>query len=422
MGDELVVEMHGTVVGRLARTRRERVTFVYSSEALDRWSGGVPVVSLSLPVSSRPLDATTFLDGLLPEGDARRVLAERAGVLPSDVWGMLSAFGRDVAGAMVVSDPQRPGGARTPRAEAYADWGALAADVDGLAEDPLGADPAMELSLAGMQEKLLLVSCPGTATGWGRPLGGLPSTHILKPSPRSRPGLVALEGEALALAQDVGLTSIDPTMMVCEDRECLVVSRYDRETLPSGEVVRLHQEDLCQATGKPKSLAQARGRGKFQQHGGPSLRDAADFLTARARDADAELERLVGAVVFTVLTGNCDAHGKNLSLMLSDRGEVSLAPLYDTVPTMLVDGLAVRMAMWVGGVHTSPEDVTVRAMVLECGPRPLGWGLAQERAERAVGGWVERVGAAALSASSLPGVSPVADYVVGRVDTLRRDL
>jgi len=62
----------------------------------------------------------------------------------------------------------------------------VAAAVDALPDTPLGVLDDSELSLAGMQDKLPLVRTDA-GCGWGRPVGGYPSTHILKvdpPSPR----------------------------------------------------------------------------------------------------------------------------------------------------------------------------------------------------------------------------------------------
>ena len=45
-----------------------------------------------------------FASGLLPEGVHRQMMAGIAGVPTHDVIGMLARFGRDVAGALVITE------------------------------------------------------------------------------------------------------------------------------------------------------------------------------------------------------------------------------------------------------------------------------------------------------------------------------
>lgn len=405
----LAVELHGEVVAHLGERRRQGpVELSYTDLALDRWDAGLPLISCSLPVRPRPQNATAFLDGLLPEGQTRYTLAALRDLPASDTYGLLASYGRDIAGALVIYDPESDPARREPHAVDYTTFGELAAAISSLPEQPLGTHDDSELSLAGIQEKLLLVAT-SSATGWGRPAGGLPSTHILKPDPLAHPGVVAREAEALQLAHAVGLTTIDPQLLDLDGRPCLVVDRYDRDVDADGAVHRLHQEDLLQAVGGDP--AAHHGRAKYQEHGGPGFGDAASLLLERAVDPDAELRKLAGAMVFTVLIGNSDAHAKNLSLLLDPPGTLRLAPLYDTVPTMLFPKLKVRCAMWVGGVHRSLEDVTFDAMVREMVGRHA-WKLSERRAVELVDEWVDAIVSAADDAT------PTGAYVRRRAERL----
>lgn len=391
MGDrpqQLQVAMHGVVVAHL-REKAERgpIELIHTAAALERWPRRSPVISCSLPVSDRPQDATAFLEGLLPEGPVRNTLSAQRDLLASDTWGLLASFGRDTAGAMVISNPDAGARQRQPRAEAYETHEQLAADIAALPDRPLGVHDDSELSLAGLQDKLLLVAVD-EGTGWARPAGGLPSTHICKPDPLRHPGVVQREAEALRLARAVELTTIDPQLVDIDDRPCLIVDRYDRTRDGDGTVERVHQEDLCQATGTNPRDRQ--GRVKYQDDGGPGFVDAARLLLERAPDPDHELRQLAGAMVFTVLIGNSDAHAKNLSLLLDPPGAVRLAPLYDTVPTMLFKKLKVRCATWIGGVYRSLEDVTHTALVREVAGRHA-WKIPESDAGDIIDGWVERI-------------------------------
>ncbi len=408
--DTLHLHLHGAHLATLQQRRQgEPIRLTHTEEALDTYQGNSPVISNSLRVSRRTQDATAWLDGLLPEGPPRDVIAGNRGLVSSDTWAMIASLGRDVAGACTIVDPERPEGDREPHVEPYPTLGHLAAAVGALPDTPLGVLDDSELSLAGMQDKLLLVRTD-EGCGWGRPVGGYPSTHILKVDP-PRPALrsvIEQEAAALALAQRAGLTNIAPRIVNHDANTWLIVERYDRTVDGAGRVTRIHQEDLAQAAGID-TRRNAR-RAKYESHGGPSLRTAAQLLRDGAQDVDRELSQLVGAMVFTVLVGNGDAHAKNLSLLLDPPDSVQLAPLYDTVPTMLFPTLAVRCAMMVGGVYDNLERVDRKAMVREVEGRHQ-WGIPNDRAAALVDDWIGRVAGAAVD-------DQVGDYVRRAADRL----
>lgn len=337
---------------------RSSIRCRYSEEALSRWALNSPLLSCSLPLDTRPLDATAFCIGLLPEGQALQTMAANAGLAANDTFGLLDRYGRDVAGALVITGEGESPDLFEFGVQAY-NSDELADAVAELDEFPLGAHEDSELSLAGIQDKLLLVR---SASGrWGRPIGGVPSTHILKRDDPRFPGLVEAEAHCLLLARALDLTTIDVELVELASQTCLIVSRYDR-VVEGEEVRRLHQEDLCQALAVDPS--ESRGRAKYERAGGPSLRQAAELLDTYARDRTAELDRLARIVTFTVLTGNADAHGKNLSLLHPDPESIALSPLYDTVPTLLWPQLRKEAAMAVGG-QPMLEDMGIADIVRE---------------------------------------------------------
>jgi serine/threonine-protein kinase HipA len=338
----------------------------YTSEALARWPLNTPVISCSLPMLPEVQDATVWVEGLLPEGDARALIASRFGVSSADAWMLLAHLGRDVAGALQIHTDD----AELDRPESVAPLSdaELEEAVAGLPRHPLDIRDDSELSLAGVQDKMTLVAMPDG--GWGRPVGGYPSTHILKVEDRRYPGLADLEHACLQLAAGVGLTTVTSRVETIAGLPCMIVSRYDRTVDASGTVQRVHQEDLCQAMGRSPSAH--RGRGKYERHGGPSFRDAAELL--RLWGPPGEREQLVRAMVFTVLIGNADAHGKNLSLLHPEPGQIRLSPLYDTVPTALFDRLPTPCAMTINSVFEDLAKVTRGDLVAEAAGRRR-WGL-----------------------------------------------
>jgi len=342
--DHLTIWFDERPVADLDDTRRG-LRLRYRPEILEEF-GGRPLLSCSLPVQYRPLDATNFIDGLLPEGNFRAVLAAKASLNANDTYGMVARYGRDIAGALVVLDAGQDLEERRGSVEPL-DEAELEAEVAALPTRPLGIHDDSELSIAGLQNKLLLVRLDDG--GWGRPIAGAPSTHILKLDSQSHPGVVGAEAEVMALARAVGLTAIDVELNNIGGIDCIIVERFDREIV-GGRIRRIHQEDACQALGLPPAKKyELPGRGAFRGGGGPGFSQIASLLDKHAIDAPHELEQLAKAAAFTAITGNSDSHGKNLALLHRVAGAVTLAPLYDTVPTVLFPKLKDEAAMTIGG-------------------------------------------------------------------------
>jgi serine/threonine-protein kinase HipA len=400
----LGVWLNGVRVADLEQPRRPLIRCRYSDEALRSAPLNSPILSCSLPLGDRPLDATAFCRGLLPEGQALQALAARAGVAVNATFELLARYGRDVAGALVI-DADEPTERRFG-AEPYTAQ-SLSEAIEELDDFPLGAHDDSELSLAGLQDKLLLVKLENG--DWARPLGGRPSTHILKVDDPRHPGLVEAESQCLTLARAAGLTSVESELARVGESPCLIVSRFDRR-LVGGEMRRVHQEDACQALGIDPDGA--RGRAKYESGGGPSLRRTAALLDAYAADPTEQLDRLVAIVAFTVAIGNADAHGKNLALLHPTSETVALAPLYDTVPTALWPNLRTDAAMAVGG-QVSLADVTLADVVREA----RSWAHPEDRAKAAATEAIEKL-LAATDGGAIPSDSGVADLVRERAKRL----
>jgi serine/threonine-protein kinase HipA len=369
----LGVWLHGTRVAEIVAVRNGGVSCTYSAEALDRFPSNIPLLSCSLPLRPRRQDASVSFAGLLPEGQHLQAMAAAAHLPAYDTFGLLARFGRDVAGAIVISadDP----GKRVGGVEPY-EGDTLAEAVAALPERPLDLHDDSELSIAGLQDKLLLVDLGGGK--WGRPQHGRPSTHILKVEDRRYPGMAEREVACLHLARAAGLTTIDARVEVHADFPCVVVSRFDRIIDGSGIVERVHQEDACQALAR-EPRAQ-RGRGKYQAQGGPSFADVATILEQWARDPIAELVSLVKAAAFTALIGNADAHGKNVALLHREPEFVELAPLYDTVPTVLWPKLRRQPAMIFGPRVAEISTIRLDDLLAEA----RSWRLNQDQAAASI--------------------------------------
>lgn len=336
----LEVELGGRTIGRLEQ-RRDGLSFIYGAEALEAHPRNRPLLSCSLPVDDRRQPASPFFEGLLPEGQHRADLAARADVAASDAFGLLARYGRDIAGAVSLHAPTDRA-ARVPEARPLSDR-ELEDEVAELPQRSLGVHDDSELSLAGLQDKLLLVDLGDGR--WARPIAGCPSTHILKLDDRRFPGVVAAEADAMALARAAGLTDVDTTLQTIAGVSCLIVERFDRRRSADGSVERVHQEDACQALAvMPAHKYEVRHGG-----GGPELSQVAQLLDRYASNPTHQMDRLAAVAAFTAIIGNADAHGKNLAFLHTEPGTIELAPLYDQVPTRLWPKLQSDAAMTIGG-------------------------------------------------------------------------
>lgn len=326
--------------------RRGKLELKYADWVLDELRGQ-RVLSCSLPVTAGADDARNFFDGVLPEGDFRDRIASRAGVVASDTFSLLARYGRDIAGALTVEDPEDEGASSRPGVVGLSDAD-LRDEVEALPSRPLGIRDDSELSIAGLQNKLLLVR---GKDGWARPVGGAPSTHILKLDSQAHRGVVRAEAAIMQLARIVGLTSVEVDVLQIGEMDCIIVERFDRIRSDSdGTVERVHQEDMCQALGLPPTQKyELPGRGRKQHGGGPEFSQVAALLDRHSSDPVADLCTLARVAAFTAITGNSDAHGKNLALLYDANHRVRLAPLYDTVPTILFPRLKDQAAMTIGG-------------------------------------------------------------------------
>ena len=383
MANALAVWLYGIRVA-VVEQERERLRLYYTSEALERYALGVPLLSLSLPLTSRRYPygvVRAFLDGLLPEGEPRRAVAADFDLRASDTYGLIRALGRDCAGALVIQpdDEPAPPQPTTKTAEPLTET-AISELVANLRSAPLGVDGRVRMSLAGVHEKLLLTHLLDGS--WGRPVEGTPSTHVLKPEIAEFPNTVENEAFCMRLAKHLGLPVSAVETTTINGRRVIIVQRYDRIVHADGRVERIHQEDFCQATAIPPE-------NKYEEDGGPPLRGIAGILQGVA--GTDSLETLLQAVTINVLIGNGDAHGKNFSLLHNASGSLRLAPLYDLLSTLVYGDE--RLAMYVDNVRRT-NRVTADRIVNEA----ARWGLPRRRASDIIAELLDRAPAAAQAA------------------------
>jgi len=277
----------------------------------------------NLPLRKAPFtqkECRGFFAGLLPEQSQRQLFARNLGISARNDFAMLEQIGGECAGAVTFLPSGQTLQESVHRYRDLSDE-ELVVVIKTLPRRPLLAgDEDVRLSLAGAQDK---VAVKVSGDRISIPLGGAPSTHILKPAHERFGGLVFNEVLCLRLANAAGIPAAKAEARSIEGIDYALIERYDRKVkqTPAGpEYGRLHQEDFCQALGIVSEH-------KYQNEGGPSLKQCFDLLRAVSSAPVIDLQRLLDSAVLNYLIGNHDAHGKNFSLVYGrDRGEVRLAP------------------------------------------------------------------------------------------------
>lgn len=336
--DELNVFYESRIVGTIS-VHADGPSFTYAPQWLST-RGAFPV-SLLMPLSPRRVPPKLFLPwaaNLLPESTQLRAIGLQLGAAPEDVIGILAELGRDTAGALSVG---QPGTTNTRDWKPIPNDRALEKILEELPSKPfLVGEDGVSMSLAGVQSKL------GVAIDEkGRicvPVNGAPSTWILKPDSERLFGGVQNEALCLALAKRLGLNAPEVTTGTAGKRTYLLVKRYDRVE-QQGRWRRLHQEDFCQALGKPPSA-----KYESNQTGipGPTLTDI--FATTRNAMQAPDIINLLDYVIFNVIACNTDAHAKNYSMMISGKG-FKLAPIYDVMCAEAWEHVTRNMAQKIAG-------------------------------------------------------------------------
>ncbi|PKP78065.1 MAG: toxin HipA [Alphaproteobacteria bacterium HGW-Alphaproteobacteria-3] len=326
----LTVALNGQRVGVLERGASGAIAFTYDKPWLADERRALPV-SLSLPLREERYTGApvfAFFDNLLPDNDQiRRTVAERVGAEGTDAFSLLNRIGRDCVGALQFvpdgEELQQPGPPDcTPLNDAD-----IAEIIRNLAFAPLGIRPDGErefrISIAGAQEKTALL----WDNGWCLPKGATPTTHILKPQLGELPnGLdmtrsVENEHFCLALCRALGLEAAQSQIVDFEDVRVLAIERFDRIKTRDGRLLRVPQEDFCQALSIPPTL-------KYTAEGGPGIQECLSLLSASDYADRDRLAFLKAQIVFWLM-GATDGHAKNFSVFLSPGGRYRMTPLYD---------------------------------------------------------------------------------------------
>jgi len=339
---KLNIWMNGIPVGYWETTRQgERLSY------FDEWltdEQGRPL-SLSLPflpgnAAYQGQIVADYFDNLLPDNDSiRRRLAQRHQTGGIDPFQLLAKLGRDCVGAIqLLPEDETPSDLFEIRGEvlSVAEIAQLlrnTTSTQALGQHDHGED--LRLSIAGAQEKTALLYHKGR---WLLPHGSTPTTHIFKlPS-----GLVghmqadmrtSVESEWLSskIVNAYKIPIAGCEIEHFEDQKILVVERFDRAPSSDGSwIIRLPQEDMCQATGTSPLR-------KYQSDGGPGIARIMELLLGSDYAEQDRRNFFKTQLIFWVLAAT-DGHGKNFSIAHLARGRYRATPIYDVLSAHPVIG------------------------------------------------------------------------------------
>ena len=327
----LRVLLNNRLMGHLLRDPGGTIQFRYHESwlALD---DAIPL-SLSLPLREdayRGERVLSVCENLLPDSEAlRRRVAERIGAKGSDAYSLISQIGRDCVGALqfVPEDDAISSDTSAINGEPLTDE-SIEKLLKNLARAPLGLgqDDEFRISVAGAQEKTALLLHRGE---WLKPHGVTPTTHILKTQIGTLPNGIDLSNSVenefycLKLLAAFGLPVNPAEIITFGKTKTLVVERFDRKWTPDGRLMRIPQEDCCQALSCPPSR-------KYQSLGGPGMVDILNLVKGGDNPSDDHKLFLKSQILFW-LVGATDGHAKNFSVYLGTGGRFRLTPLYDVL-------------------------------------------------------------------------------------------
>lgn len=299
----------------------------------------------------RPFDAAStcrFIQNLFPEGSAFERLIETQNLSKYNFYAILKTIGYDTAGALsfATEEPSESTNLRQITTEEV-----IERLKDETRRNLAVWDGKYRLSVAGVQNKLN-VFCDEYGQ-YFLAEGRYASTHILKFSNQQFPMIVLNEFFSMRLAKAISLPVAEVELVSFGDYRALKVERFDRK-FAGDTVLKRHMIDGCQALNlAPES--------KYEQNFGSSkdvahIRDGASlpklFEFANTTNIPAQTKQLLmDWVLFNLIIGNSDAHGKNISFYVGKNG-ITLAPFYDLVSVVFEH-------------QTNPEIETHLAMAID---------------------------------------------------------
>jgi serine/threonine-protein kinase HipA len=352
----LNVLMNGILVAKLEKTKTAGLIFRYAENWLK--TPGARPISLSLPLTNAQFEGEVvynFFDNLLPDNALIKSRIQSKFKAATDrPYDLLFHIGKDCVGALQLLEDDKTDFKHQILSHPLKE-NEIATLLRNVKINPLGMNNDFDdfrISIAGAQEKTAFLFWENN---WRRPIGATPTTHIFKLPigflvHQQMDLSESCENEWLCLkiSAAFGLPTAQCQIQYFEDVKVLIVERFDRKLAEDGHwIMRLPQEDICQALGLSPNL-------KYQNDGGPGI-DAIMRLLLASSVSKADRDQFFRSQVLFWLLAAIDGHAKNFSIFIEPFGSYRLTPLYDIIsayPLMFKKQLQtqkVKMAMALRG-------------------------------------------------------------------------
>ena len=368
----LDIYAHDRLVARLGLdTSSDSFLLEYAQSWSQSGNGYALSPALPFDVQANSHTIRRFLENLLPEGRALDEAYRYTNIQKNNIFGLIRHLGKETTGALVLLPAGQPPKVLTPSAREVT-LNELQERIEQRNQVPFSVwDRKARMSVAGVQDKLLVHR---HLDRYFLADGALSSTHILKPEPLNSalPCMVANEHFCMRLAARMSVqryknSHVAPVEILRAPSPVLCIKRFDRSPLhqtrpipllsPAGEptgkhldmdlMQRLHIIDGCQASDLSVAAKYERnfGNGKDVNH----IRDGASFqrifgIRPYLETPAVGIQRLVLWTVTTLLFGNSDAHGKNISFHVGRAG-LNVAELYDLVSVVQYDASEIELSL-----------------------------------------------------------------------------
>jgi len=341
--------MNGVLVGSWLVSKNKPQQFQYAESWLIHPSRRV--LSLSMPFKPGNSLFTgdvveSYFDNLLPDSEAiRQRIQKKFATKDKSPFALLAEIGRDCVGAIqLLPEGEEPIGWDSIQVKPLSEQ-EVEKQLHAVVSQPMGAggNEDFRISIAGAQEKTALT---WHGNQWCLPLAQTPTTHIFK-LPLGLVGNMradmstSVENEWLCskIMAAYGIPIASCEMGQFGDSKVLVVERFDRKFVGNGQYwLRLPQEDMCQALGKPPSL-------KYEADGGPGMADILKLLRGSRVSKQDRVHFFKVQILFWMLAAT-DGHAKNFSLFHEKDGMYCMTPMYDVLSTWPIMGEGSGRLSW----------------------------------------------------------------------------
>ena len=397
-GQTLVLWANGQCVGRWTTPTRGDMELQYERAWQDSALGRPLSLSLPFNMHGEPIkgdSVANYFDNLLPDStDIRRRVALRFKTGSLEPFDLLRAIGRDCVGAIqLLAEDEDPVGLDKIDGVAVSEE-----DIERHLRDVVSpgqfalspdSDDDFRISLAGAQEKHAFLRW---GDKWLKPRGSTPTTHIFKlpigmVGGRRADFSTSVDNEWLCmkLIQAYGLPAANVEIATFGQQRVLNVERFDRRLSASGEtLLRLVQEDFCQATGTSPLR-------KYESEGGPGLRQIFPILQQSA-NAQEDMRTVMAAQILFWMLRVPDGHAKNFSIQLlaGAASRFHLTPLYDVMSAYPVMGAGpnqwadqeIKLAMALHGKNRHYQMHTLLRRHFDSTAKRVGYGADAEQLVR----------------------------------------